>query len=304
MNRIVTPIAKMSGHIETLGPDGCPPLRLHGRPLSAITYELPVASAQVKSAVLLAGLAARGITTVIQPVVTRDHTERMLRYFNVRVEQSGDAISIEGEQRIVARDFHVPGDISSAAFWLVAASAQKGSRLRLPKVGLNSSRTGVLDVLKRMGASIRAEGDLEAEGEPWGNLEVIGQGLRGTEIGGEEIPNVIDELPILAVAGALAEGTTTIEDAQELKVKETDRIHAVVTNLRSMGADVEERPDGMLIQGGRPLKGAVLPSFGDHRIAMAFAIAGLFAEGLTTIEDTDCVNTSYPGFKGSLDRLA
>ncbi len=303
MNRIVTPLAKMGGHVETSTEGGCPPLRIHGKPLSPITYELPVASAQVKSAVLLAGLFAEGRTTVIQPVVTRDHTERMLRYFKVHLVTEGTSISIDGGQRIEARDFQVPGDISSAAFWLVAAAAQNGSHLQIPGVGLNPSRTGILAVLTRMGATIgvsqiAAEDD---EGEPIGDLEIKGHGLQGTEIGGDEIPNIIDELPILAVAGALAEGTTVIRDAEELKVKETDRIHAVVTNLQAMGAEVEETADGMIIEGGKPLRGATVTSFGDHRIAMAFAIAGLFADGETIIENAACVNTSYPGFESSLN---
>ena len=299
MNRIITPLTQMNGHIESLGEGSCPPLRIHGKSLVNTTYELPVASAQVKSAVLLAGLFAEGKTTVLQPVITRDHTERMLRYFRVKLVTEGDAISIYGNQPIRARDFRVPGDISSAAFWLVAAAAQTGSKLSIRRVGLNPSRTGILKVLVRMGAVIAENAD-EEDGEPIGNLEVRGAGLRGTEIGGKEIPNIIDELPVLAVAGALADGTTVIRDAQELKVKETDRIHAVVTNLKAMGADVEEFHDGMVIRGGQPLQGATVTSFGDHRIAMAFAIAGLFAEGQTIIEDTECVNTSYPGFEQTL----
>ena len=303
MNRIVRPLAQMNGRIESLGRGGCPPLSIHGRTLTPTSYELPVASSQVKGAVLLGGLFARGRTTVIQPVITRDHTERMLRYFRVKVESEGDAISIEGGQTIRARDLCVPGDISSAAFWLVAAAAQKGSELSMPKVGLNPSRTGILEVLAGMGAGIVQDPQAAGDGEPMGYLQVRGVGLRGTEIGGAEIPNIIDELPVLAIAGALAEGTTVIRDAEELRVKETDRIHAVVSNLRAMGVETEEFPDGMSIRGGRPLQGATLPSFGDHRIAMAFAIAGLFAEGQTVIEDTACVNTSYPGFDRTLESM-
>lgn len=304
MNRIVTPLTQMQGHVETLGNGGCPPLRIHGKTLQPITYTLPVASAQVKSAILLAGLFAQGTTTVIQPVKTRDHTERMLRYFGVQLGIEGDAISIAGGQTIQAHDFQVPGDISSAAFWLVAAAAQNGSTLTIRQTGLNPSRTGILDVLTRMGAAIHIKESPTGEAcEPVGDLMVKGQGLRGTVIGGEEIPNIIDELPILAVAGALADGATVIRDAQELKVKETDRIHAVVTNLRAMGAAVEETPDGMIIQGGNALHGAALQSFGDHRIAMAFSIAGLFAEGETRIDDTACIKTSYPGFENTLQSL-
>ncbi len=299
MGRVVTPLTQMGAHIETLGEGGCAPLRIHGRPLAPITYELPVASAQVKSAVLLAGLFAHDKTTVVQPVTTRDHTERMLRAFQVKLVHHDDAISIYGGQHLEGRDFNVPGDISSAAFWLVAAAAQPGAKLGLRNVGLNPTRTGILKVLVRMGAVI-SENASASDEEPVGHLEIKGAELQGTEIGGEEIPNIIDELPVLAVAGALAKGTTVIRDAQELKVKETDRLHAVITNLRAMGVEVEEFYDGMAITGVGNLRGTCLPSFGDHRIAMAFAIAGLFAQGETTIEDTACVNTSYPGFESVL----
>ncbi len=299
MGRVVTPLSQMKANIETQGEGGCAPLFIRGKALVPIIYEMPVASAQVKSAVLLAGLATEGKTTVAQPITTRDHTELMLRCFNVNILTEGNHISIEGGQTVEARDFLVPGDISSAAFWLVAAAAQDGSRLTIRDVGLNRTRTGIVNVLRRMGATI-TETSQPQEGEPIGSLEVRGSGLQATEIGGEEIPNIIDELPILAVAGALASGTTIIRDAQELKVKETDRIHAMVTNLRAMGADVEERDDGMIITGGRTLQGAKVHSFGDHRIAMAFAIAGLFADGETIIDNTACVNTSYPGFEATL----
>lgn len=303
MNRIVTPLAQMESRIETLGGEGgCPPLRIHGGTLVSTTYTLPMASAQVKSAVLLAGLFADGTTTVIQPIITRDHTERMLRSFGVDVRTEGTSISVEGGQPIVARDFHVPGDISSAAFWLVAASAQKGATLTIPNIGLNPSRTGILGVLKRMGADIR-EVIAEDHGEPIGKLEVTGEGLQPTEIGGAEIPNIIDEIPVIAVGAALAPGTTTIREAKELRVKESDRIDAVVKNLKAMGADVEEHEDGMTIHGGKPLHGATVPSYGDHRIAMAFAIAGLFADGETIVEDTACVNTSYPSFETTLKQF-
>jgi 3-phosphoshikimate 1-carboxyvinyltransferase len=194
----------------------------------------------------------------------------------------------------------VPGDISSAAFWLVAVAASPGSQIVIKNVGLNPTRTGILDVLLRMGAQV-TRSELQSEGEPRGNILVKGGELSATVIGGTEIPNVIDELPILAVAGALARGKTLIRDAEELRVKETDRIAAVAHNLRLMGVNVTERPDGMEIEGGAKLHGATLPCFGDHRIAMAFAIAGLFAEGTTTIEGSECIATSYPGFEHHLD---
>lgn len=297
MKRVIDPLSTMGATIEAEGANGSPPLRLHGRALSPTTYTLPVASAQVKSAILLAGLFADGTTTVIEPQVTRDHTETMLRYFGVATKRDGDRVSIVGRQVPQARDFHVPGDISSAAFWCVAAAAISESNLTLPNVGLNSTRTGVLAVLKRMGARITTTPNPGDQAEPIGTVCISGGELHGTIIAGDEIPNVIDELPILAVAAALATGTTIIRDAQELRVKESDRLAAVAHHLKEMGASVIENPDGLEITGGRPLRAARLDSHGDHRIAMAFAIAGLFVpSGETIIENVDCVNTSYPGF--------
>lgn len=304
MRRIIDPLQRMGATLTTEGPDGCPPLVIGGRhPLHAIEYLLPVPSAQVKSAVLLAGLQADGATTVVQPVTTRDHTERMLEYFGVPVLRDGDRISVSGGRLPAARDFEVPGDVSSAAFWLVAASAAPGARLTIPDVGLNPTRTGIIDVLRRMGAAIHERGADGGQGEPRGRIEVEGTTLNGTTIAGAEIPNVIDELPVLAVAAALAGGTTIIRDAAELRVKESDRLAVVAHHLLAMGADVTEHPDGMEIRGGRPLHGARLSSHGDHRIAMAFAIAGLFAEGETVIEQAACVETSYPGFTEQLHQI-
>ena len=303
MGRITTPLGTMGAKIETLGEKpGCAPLRIHPAGLHAITYELPVASAQVKSAVLLAGLFADGRTTVIQPAETRDHTERMFAAFRLSLRRDGNAISVYGGQTPEACDFQVPGDISSAAFWLVAAAAMPGSRLLLKDVGLNPTRTAILKVLSRMGAHMI---DIvhDSAGEPIGNVEIHGAPLKGTTILESEIPNLIDEIPVIAVAAALAEGKTVIRHAAELRVKETDRITTVVNNLRAMGADVDEFDDGMEITGGNPLRGAELESFGDHRIAMAFAIAGLFAKGETVVRDTACVNTSYPGFSHHLDAV-
>jgi 3-phosphoshikimate 1-carboxyvinyltransferase len=304
MRRIIDPLEKMGAQLATEGAGGCPPLVIEGQArLEAITYELPVPSAQVKSAVLLAGLFARGVTAVVQPVPTRDHTERMLEYFGVPVSREGTKISVQGGRLPQARDFNVPGDISSAAFWLVAAAAQAGASLCVTDLGLNPTRTGVLGVLLRMGAHLREEEQTKGPGEPCGKVEILGNHLRGTVIGGAEIPNVIDELPVLAVAGALARGTTVIKDAAELRVKESDRLAVVAHHLKAMGADVTEHPDGLEIRGGRPLHGARLASHGDHRIAMAFAIAGLFAEGETVIEDAACVETSYPGFDRQMQQI-
>jgi 3-phosphoshikimate 1-carboxyvinyltransferase len=218
----------------------------------------------------------------------------------VPTTREGNAITIQGGQTLESRDFKVPGDISSAAFWLVAAAAQPGSRLLINNVGLNSTRSGILDVLVRMGARLREIVSVVDEGEPSGAIEITGAKLTGTVIEGAEIPNVIDEIPAIAVAAALAEGKTIIRGASELRVKETDRIAAIASNLRAMGVEVVEFDDGMEITGTKRLRGAELPSFGDHRIAMAFAIAGLFADGETIIQDVECVATSYPGFEETL----
>jgi 3-phosphoshikimate 1-carboxyvinyltransferase len=227
----------------------------------------------------------------------------MLEYFGVPVTKAGTNISVSGGLLPKARDFDVPGDISSAAFWLVAAAAQPGSSLCVTDLGLNPTRTGVLGVLLRMGARLKEEEQTKGPGEACGKVEILGNRLRGTVIGGAEIPNVIDELPVLAVAAALAEGTTVIKDAAELRVKESDRLAVVAQHLAAMGADVTEHADGLEIRGGRPLHGARLTSHGDHRIAMAFAIAGLFAGGETIIEDAACVETSYPGFDRQLQQI-
>jgi len=296
MGRITVPLGQMGAKIETRGQkEGCAPLFIHPAQLKPIHYDMPVASAQVKSAGLLAGMFAPGKTSVTQPAVTRDHTERMLESFQVRIVEDGNTISIEGGQTPHATDFTVPGDISSAAFWLVAAAAMPGSRLLLRNVGLNPTRNAIVGVLRRMGATI-TETPHSSQGEPIGDIEVRGAALKATTILEEEVPNLIDEIPVIAVAAALAEGRTIIRNAKELRVKETDRITTVVDNLRAMGGQVDEFEDGMEIEGGCPLHAADIRSHGDHRIAMAFAIAGLFAEGETVIHGTDCINTSYPGF--------
>ena len=295
MKRVIDPLTKMGAKIKAEGPKDCPPLVIEGGKLQPIQYFSPIASAQVKSAILLAGLFAKGRTTVTEPGQSRDHTEKMLSYFLVRPSKNDLSVSIVGDQTPESRDFTVPGDISSAAFWLVAAAAQPGSHLLVKDVGLNTTRTGLLGVLTRMGAKVHEVIESD-EGEPVGVVDIKGAPLKSTEIRGKEIPNVIDELPILAVAGALAHGTMVIADAKELRVKETDRLAAIAQNLRLMGANVSEKEDGLEIYGGFPLKGAKLQSFGDHRIAMAFAIAGLFAEGETIIQGTECVATSIPIF--------
>jgi 3-phosphoshikimate 1-carboxyvinyltransferase len=302
MKRVMQPLAQMGARITAEGGDGRAPLVIEGGELQGIAYNSPVASAQVKSAVLLAGLFAKGTTSVTEPEQSRDHSERMLAWHVAHPRRNGLTVSVLGGQSLESRDFDVPGDISSAAFWLVAAAAQPGARLMVRNVGLNPTRTGILAVLIRMGAHVNEMVEI-SEGEPRGSVEVRGTRLKATTIGGKEIPNVIDELPILAVAAALAEGRTVIRDAKELRVKETDRIAAVAMNLRAFGVQVDEREDGMEIVGGCPLHGAEVQSFGDHRIAMSAAILGLFSEGQTIIHDTDCVATSYPGFYETLQRV-
>ncbi|MBG7607355.1 MAG: 3-phosphoshikimate 1-carboxyvinyltransferase [Verrucomicrobia bacterium] len=303
MGRITKPLKEMGANLETLGEKaGCAPLKIHGSKLQPINYEMPVASAQVKSAVLLAGMFAEGITTVTQPSTTRDHTERMLSKFRVSIRTDGNKITMAGCQTPESCDFAVPGDISSAAFWLVAAAAKNGSRLLLKDVGLNPTRTAILKVLSRMGAHM-TETVHSSGGEPIGNIEIHGAPLKGTTLLPEEIPNLIDEIPVIAVAAALAKGETHIRNARELRVKETDRITTTVENLRKMGVDVEEFEDGMIVHGCKKLKGAQIESHGDHRIAMAFAIAGLFASGETVIHGADCINTSYPGFAEHLNAI-
>jgi len=303
MRRVIDPLTQMGAKITAEGEGGCAPLVIEGRPLKAIEYSAQVASAQVKSAILLAGLFAKGTTRVTEPEQSRDHTERMFAWHLVRPKKNGLSVSVPGGQTLESRDFAVPGDISSAAFWLAAAAAQPGSHLMVKNVGLNPARIGVLAVLIRMGAQVNEIVE-NANCEPRGTVEVRGAALRATTIGGAEIPNVIDELPVLAVAGALAEGRTIIKDARELRVKETDRIAAVARNLRAFGVQVDECEDGMQIEGGATLHGAEVESFGDHRIAMAFAILALFAEGHSVIRDTDCVKTSYPGFYDTLRGLS
>src|SRR5881398_2616332 len=303
MDRIIEPLRKMGADIVAEGPEQTPPLRIRGGSLRGIHYRSPVASAQVKSAILLAGLFAKGKTTVDEPSASRNHTELMFNYFLIRTAKGEDTISVFGDQVPESRDFTIPGDISSAAFWLVAAAAQSGGHLLVRNIGLNDTRTALLGVLVRMGAQVREAIEDVDQIEPRGVVEVTGAPLKGTVVQGKEVPQLIDELPVLAVAGALASGITIIRQAQELRVKETDRLAAIAHNLRVMGAQVLELSDGLEIHGPAPLRGGRVASFGDHRIAMAFAIAGLFADGETIIEDSECVEISYPGFKNALEQF-
>ena len=305
MDRVIAPLRKMGADIVAEGPDETPPLLIRGGALRGIHYRSSVASAQVKGALLLAGLFAKGKTTVEEPAITRNHTELMLNYFLVRTAKNSDgSVSVFGDQVPESRDFTIPGDISSAAFWLVAAAAQPRGHLLVRGIGLNDTRTAVLGVLLRMGAQVREAIEDVDQLEPWGIVEVTGVPLKGTVIQGREVPQLIDELPILAIAGALANGTTIIRHAQELRVKETDRIAAIAHNLRTMGAQVTEMIDGLEIHGPAALHGARVASFGDHRVAMAFAIAGLFAEGETIVQNADCIRESYPGFETVLEEFS
>jgi 3-phosphoshikimate 1-carboxyvinyltransferase len=304
MDRVIAPLSEMGASVVAEGPEGTPPLRIQGGSLRGIHYRPSVASAQVKGALLLAGLFARGKTTVEEPASTRNHMEKMLNYFLVRTTMENDgSVTVFGEQVPESRDFDIPGDISSAAFWLVAAGAQRRGHLLIRDVGLNDTRTALLGVLLRMGAQVREAVEDVEQLEPRGVVEVTGVPLKATVIQGKEVPQLIDELPILSIAGALASGKTTIRHAEELRVKESDRIAAIAHNLRAMGAQVSELSDGLEIYGPAPLHGARLPSFGDHRIAMAFAIAGLFAEGETIVQDAECVQESYPGFEAVLEEF-
>ena len=296
MGRIIQPLRQMGASVWGRAGDQYPPLAIRGGPLGGIRHESPVASAQVKSALLLAGLYADGPTTVTEPTPSRDHTERMLRGFGHRVEVSGASVTVWPARSLTPIAVEVPGDFSSAAFFLVAASLVPGSRLSLTGVGLNPSRTGLLEVLAAMGAAVEIEGRGEACGEPVGDVTVTAAPLRGVSVGGALIPRLIDEIPILAVAATCAEGETEIRDAGELRVKESDRIAALAGELGRLGADVLERPDGLRIRGGRRLAGALCSSRGDHRIAMALAVAALVARGETRLADCACISTSFPDF--------
>ena len=303
MDRIIEPLRRMGANITAEGPEGTPPIRIRGSALKGIHYQSPIASAQVKSALMFAGLFAKGKTTVEEPSPSCNHTELLFNYFLVRTKHGEDGVTVFGDQVPESRDFKVPGDISAAAFWLVAAAAQPGGHLLVRDIGLNDTRTALLGVLVRMGAQVREAVEDVDQLEPFGVVEVTGAALKGTVVQGKEIPQLIDDLPVLAIAGALASGTTIIRHAQELRVKETDRIAAIAHNLRAMGAQVIEMNDGLEIHGRAPLRGARVASFGDHRIAMAFAVAGLFAEGETIIQDADCIRESYPGFEQALENL-
>ena len=337
MARVITPLTFMGGSVESLRGNGCAPLCITGKHLKGIHYQSPVSSAQVKSCVLLAGLYAEGETTVTEPFLSRNHSELMLRSFGAEIFSEGTTVSIQPEPKLTGQKVVVPGDISSAAYFIAAALLIPGSELLIKNVGINPTRDGILKVCAQMNADIQVlnrselliknvginptrdgilkvcaqmNADIQVLnprvqcGEDVADLLVKHSSLKGTVIEGALIPTLIDELPVLAVLAAFAEGTTMIRDAQELKVKESNRLDIMVHHLSAMGADVVPTEDGMIITGGKTLYGAVLDSHLDHRIAMAFAIAGMAAEGETEIARADCVNISYPGFYKDLEKLA
>jgi 3-phosphoshikimate 1-carboxyvinyltransferase len=303
MDRVVEPLRRMGATIS--GRDGgrLAPLAIRGGGLRGISYATSVPSAQVKSAVLFAGLFADGETAVSEPSQSRDHTERMLGAFDARIVRDGLTTRLPGPQNLCGTAVRVPGDLSSAAFLLVAAALVPGSELTVAGVGLNPTRTGVLEALKMMGADLGIQDLREEDGEPVGTVIVRGGPLHGVTIGGDLIPRTIDELPALAVAACIAEGETVIRDASELRVKESDRIAVLARELGRLGARVEAQPDGLAIAGGARLRGAHVHSGGDHRIAMALAVAGLCADGPVTIDDPSCIETSFPGFADALTRV-
>ncbi|WP_242224187.1 3-phosphoshikimate 1-carboxyvinyltransferase [Bacillus cereus group sp. BfR-BA-01380] len=303
MKRVTKPLSLMGVAIDGREDGTYTPLTIRGGNLQAIDYVSPVASAQVKSAILLAGLGARGVTSVTEPHVSRDHTERMLQAFGVQVKRDGTKVSIEGGQQLTGPNIHVPGDISSAAFFLVGGAITPNSKLTLQNVGINPTRTGIIDVLIKMGAKLAIEQYDKDVAEPAANLTIETSNLKGIEIGGDMIPRLIDEIPIIALAATQAEGITIIKDAHELKVKETNRIDTVVEELTKLGARIEATDDGMIIYGKTPLKGNTVNSHGDHRIGMMLAIAGCIANGETLIQDAEAVGVSYPGFFKEIEKL-
>lgn len=303
MARVTMPLRSMGATI--LGRDGgnFPPLAIKGTHLRAIDYVSPIASAQVKSAIMLAGLFADGETTVTEPSLSRDHTERMFEAIGIPIRRNGLGLQVAGITEISPFQIAIPGDFSAAAFFLIAALVIPGSELTLREVGINPTRTGLLDALQLMGAVIEVSGRRVVSGEPVADLHVRSQALHGTEVDGTLIPRMLDEIPIFAVAAALAAGPTTIRNAAELRVKEVDRLAALVQELRRFGVQIEQHPDGLTLQGSASLSGCHCDSWGDHRMAMALAVAGLAAKGSTTISDPSCVSSSFPDFWDRLDTI-
>jgi len=310
MGRILVPLKQMEADIESINHNDCAPLRINGpknHRLKGIHYNSPIASAQVKSCLLLAGLYADGETSVTEPALSRNHTELMLSYFGADVKAAGNTVSIKPRPSLTGRKINIPGDISSAAYLIAAALTVPHSEILIENVGINPTRDGILKVCTMMGADIELINVKEDGGEPYADILVRHSNLKGIEIGGDIIPALIDEIPVIAVLACFAEGKTVIKDAGELKVKESNRIETTVRNLSAMGADIYATEDGMVINGGKPLHGAVIDPKLDHRIAMAFSVAGLTADGETEILNPECVNISFPGFfemvSGTVNKL-
>ena len=296
MGRIMTPLSLMGASFDSKNKNNCAPFTIHGGNLHGIHYDSPVASAQVKSSILLAGLYADGKTSVTEPQLSRNHTELMLSGFGATIISEGTTSTIEPDPILTGQKIAVPGDISSAAYFVAAGLITPGSEILIQNVGTNPTRDGILQVAKAMGGNVTMLNERTVSGEPVADLLIKSSDLKATEVGGDLIPTLIDEIPVIAVMACFAEGTTIIKDAQELKVKESDRIAVVTENLKAMGADIEATDDGMIIRGGKPLHGALIQTHMDHRIAMSFTVAGMNADGETTFSDASCVDISYPGF--------
>ena len=304
MGRIITPLTSMGAHIKSIKDNSCAPLEIGGAPLHAIHYDSPVASAQVKSCVLLAGLYADGVTSVTEPVISRNHTELMLKGFGADIKSEGLTASIVGGPRLIGQKITVPGDISSAAYFIVAGLICPNADLLIKNVNTNPTRAGIIKVAQDMGGNIELLNERIVSGEPVADIHVATSNLHGCEISGDIIPTLIDEIPVIAIMAACANGTTVIKDAAELKVKESDRIATVTENLKNMDCDITPTEDGMIIVGGNPLHGTLISTYKDHRIAMSFAIAGLVADGETSFDDEGCCVISYPHFFETLKALS
>lgn len=304
MKRIIEPLSQMGAKIESVNQNGCAPLHIYGKQLHGMHYTSPVASAQVKSAILLAGLYAEGMTKVTEPALSRNHSELMLKAFGADITSEDKTVTILPTEELYACDVDVPGDISSAAYFIAAGLITPDSEICIKNVGINPTRDGIITVCRQMGADIHLENVHETAGESVADIIVKTSTLKGIDIGGDIIPTLIDEIPIIAVMACFAEGTTIIRDAAELKVKESNRIDVMVNNLKAMGAEIEATDDGMIIRGGHLLHAAEIDSHLDHRVAMSFTVAGSLCAGETLIKDGQCVNISYPTFYEDFELLA
>lgn len=303
MGRIITPLSQMGAKITSLKNNDCAPFQIEGSALKGICYQSPVASAQVKSAILLAGLYAEGTTSVTEPSLSRNHTELMLRCFGVPVISEGTTASVSAVSTFEGQKLFIPGDISSAAYFMAAGLIVPHSSITIQNVGINPTRDGMLQVCRQMGGKLSIENKRILSGEPVADITVSSSSLKGITIGGDLIPTLIDEIPIIAVLACFADGDTIIKDAKELKVKESNRIAVMVENLSAMGAAIEATEDGMIIHGGKPLHGTSIKTYNDHRIAMSFAVAGLASDGKTSLDNPECVTISYPNFYEDLKHL-